>query len=84
MCNQLIYPLLEMNKLTLHLPCLEHMGDFLSNLPEVDKLYSKIEMCNNVLVALPALVSMVYWATKGKYFSVDIKELEEDVSQVEK
>ena len=46
---------------------------------QMDQAFSELEMCKNVLAALPLELSMTYWASQDQNFPTDLGKLEEDL-----
>ena len=80
---QLINRMKELNALVPYLPCLKHREGSPDKMPSMDESFLELEMCTNILAALPSELSMAYWASKGEHFPTDLRKLEEDLVLVE-
>jgi hypothetical protein len=80
---QLINRTKELNALVPYLPCLKHSEGSPDEMLSMDETFLELEMCTNILTALPSELSMAYWASKGEHFPTDLRKLEEDLVLVE-
>jgi hypothetical protein len=58
---------------------LKHHEGSPEEMPSMDESFSELEMCTNVLAALPTELSMTYWTSKGEHFPTDLRKFEEDL-----
>ena len=82
-CRALIEHMQWANSVTKYLPCMKHMEDSPAALPQMNVPFSEMEMCTNVIAALPQEISTAYWAAKGQHFPVCLKTLGDDLKMVE-
>ena len=73
----------SMNQMIKYLPCLKHMEGSPADMPTMNKPFSELEMCTNLIATLPMKMSTAYYASNGQYFPVSMKKLEEDLILVE-
>ena len=66
------------NSVTKHLPYMKHMENSLDALPKIPKMnkpFSKMEMCMNIIATLPLKISLAYWAAKSQHFPICLQSL---------
>ena len=76
---QLCSRLQDMNAMIQYLPCLKNSLGSPADMPTMNKKFSELEMCTNLISTLPMKMSTAYYASKGKHFPTDFKKLEEDL-----
>jgi hypothetical protein len=72
-----------LNEMIEYLPCLKHEEDSPADLPIMNVPFTELDMCTNILSALPVKITVAYYASKGQHFPTSMKKLEEDLSLVE-
>ena len=76
---QLCSPLQDMNAMIQYLPCLKHSEGSPADMPTMNKKFSELEMCTNLISTLSMKMSTAYYASKGQHFPTNFKKLEEDL-----
>ena len=72
-----------LNEMIEYLPCLKHVEDSPVDLPIMNVPFTELDMCTNILSALPVKMTVAYYASKGQHFPTSMKKLEEDLILVE-
>ena len=72
-----------LNEMIEYLPCLKHVEDSPADLPKMNEPFTELDMCTNILSALPVKMTVAYYASKGQHFPTSMKKLEEDLILVE-
>jgi len=80
---QLFSRMKDLNDMMKYLPCLKHIEGLPANLPTMNVPFSELDMCTNIIGALPVPMSTAYYASKGQHFPVCMKKLEEDLILIE-
>ena len=71
-----------MNAMIQYLPCLKHIKGLPADMPTMNKKFSELEMCTNLITSLPMKMSTAYYASKGQHFPTNFKKLKEDLTLI--
>lgn len=82
--GQFVDRLVEMNGFLPYLPTLKDAKGSPQGLARGDVPFTDLEMCQNILMAVPYQLATAYWAQKGAgHYPTDVETLREDLSLLE-
>ena len=82
--KQFVGQMIELNGNTSLMPCQKDMEGSPDQLKHTAKLFTDMQMCMNILRAIPYALATAYWANKGMYHFLDyVKTMADNLALIE-